>query len=351
MDLLGRFISIREANIRYLGLETMARLSQQQPETMERLKKHQSTILFSLKDPDISIRRRALDLVYSMCDTTTVKETVSELLTYLSNADNTMKEELVLKVAILAERFATDNQWYVDVVLQLIKSAGDFVSEEIWYRVVQIITNQGDELQKYATETVWKALVAEKFPHRTLVKVAGYVLGEFGHMIADLPDSNAHKQVEVLPALYANAEPEVRALLLNTFVKLAHSYAEIVPQVTELLTASSSAMDQEIQQRSNEYLALASPQMAEVKTTVLEMMPHFTERESIVQKQLAKSKGEGPVKKSKDDEDDDDDDAAPAVPQPTREPSDLIGGLGDEPAPRPATAPTPSGAADLLGGP
>jgi len=46
----------------------MARLSQVQPETLEGLKKHQSTILFSLKDPDISIRRRALDLVYAMYD-------------------------------------------------------------------------------------------------------------------------------------------------------------------------------------------------------------------------------------------------------------------------------------------
>ena len=117
------------------------------------------------------------------------------------------------------------------MILQLIKLAGDQVSEEIWYRVIQIITNQGDELQKYATETVWRALAAEKLPHRTLVKVAGYVLGEFGHMIADQPESNAQKQVEVLTALYASAEPEVRALLLNTFVKLAHSYAEIVPQV------------------------------------------------------------------------------------------------------------------------
>ena len=71
--LLGRFISIREANIRYLGLETMARLSIAQPDTMEALKKHQSTILFSLKDQDISIRRRALDLVYAMCDASTVR--------------------------------------------------------------------------------------------------------------------------------------------------------------------------------------------------------------------------------------------------------------------------------------
>ena len=119
----------------------------------------------------------------------------------------------------------------MDVVLQLIKLAGDQVSEEIWYRVIQIITNQGDDLQKYATEVVWKSLVAEKFPHRTLVKVAGYVLGEFGHMIAEAPESNAQRQFDVLSGLFGQSEPEVRALLLNTFVKLAHSYAEIVPQV------------------------------------------------------------------------------------------------------------------------
>ena len=47
------------------------------------------------------------------------------------------------------------------------------VSEEIWYRVVQIITNHGDELQSYAAQKVWKALSEEKIPHKTLVKVAG----------------------------------------------------------------------------------------------------------------------------------------------------------------------------------
>ena len=59
-------------------------------------------------------------------------------------------------------RWHTSHRRYVDVILTLIKVAGDFVSEEIWYRVVQIITNQGDALQKYATETVWKALKSEE---------------------------------------------------------------------------------------------------------------------------------------------------------------------------------------------
>lgn len=33
---------------------------------------------------------------------------------------------------------------YVDVVLQLIDKAGDFVSDDIWFRVVQFVTNNED---------------------------------------------------------------------------------------------------------------------------------------------------------------------------------------------------------------
>ncbi|KAL1523477.1 hypothetical protein AB1Y20_018415 [Prymnesium parvum] len=356
ISLLGRFISIREANIRYLGLETMARLSQAQPDTMESLKKHQSTIIFSLKDADISIRRRALDLVYSMCDTSSVKDTVQELLNFLDTSDSAMREELVLKIAILAERFATDNQWYVDVVLSLIKGAGDFVSDEIWYRVVQIITNQGDDLQKYAAKTVWTALSAEVVPHRTLVKVAGYVLGEFGYTIADEPGSGAQEQLALLQKLYTQADVQVRALLLNTYVKLAHTFAEIAPQVKEILEAASTAMDQEMQQRSVEYIALS--QFESLKEKVLEVMPHFTERESIVQKALQKGNLENAVnmpaasagtRSAAASVDDSDPPSYSAARAPARAPApaeDLLG-MDDGPS---ASAPVDSLANDLLEG-
>jgi len=41
-----------------------------------------------------------------------------------------------LKTAILAEKFADDMQWYVDVVVQLVSIAGDFVTEDIWFRII-----------------------------------------------------------------------------------------------------------------------------------------------------------------------------------------------------------------------
>lgn len=65
----------------------------------------------------------------------------------------------MLKVAILAEKYATDYKWYVDVILNLIRLAGDYVSEEVWYRVIQIVINRED-VQGYAAKTVFEVTIS-----------------------------------------------------------------------------------------------------------------------------------------------------------------------------------------------
>jgi hypothetical protein len=90
------------------------------------------------------VRQRAVDLLYAMCDRSNAEEIVQEMLNYLETADYSIREEMVLKVAILAEKYATDYSWYVDVILNLIRMAGDHVSEEVWYRVIQIVVNRED---------------------------------------------------------------------------------------------------------------------------------------------------------------------------------------------------------------
>ncbi len=68
----------------------------------------------------MSIRKRALDLLYYMCDNENVAEIVGELMKNLEQLDFQIKEELVLKIAILAEKFAKDLRWYIDTILQVI---------------------------------------------------------------------------------------------------------------------------------------------------------------------------------------------------------------------------------------
>lgn len=108
--LLGRFVLSKETNVRYLGMDTMAQLASRS-ESLEVVKRHQDTVIFSLKDRDVSVRRRALDLLYSMCDGSNAKTIVGELLKYLNVADYSLREEMVLKIAIMTEKFATEYEW------------------------------------------------------------------------------------------------------------------------------------------------------------------------------------------------------------------------------------------------
>lgn len=58
--LLGRFVALKEANIRYLGLDTMARLAKVEG-TLDKIKEQLTTIQYSLhKDLDVSIRKRVI---------------------------------------------------------------------------------------------------------------------------------------------------------------------------------------------------------------------------------------------------------------------------------------------------
>ena len=54
-----------------------------------------------------------MDLLFTMCTPASADEVVKELLAYLVVADFSMREELVLKIAFLAEKFAPSVQWWV----------------------------------------------------------------------------------------------------------------------------------------------------------------------------------------------------------------------------------------------
>lgn len=275
--LLGKFISSKETNVRYLGLEAMAHLASYSS-SLDGIKEHQETVIASLKDKDISVRRRGLDLLYSMCDVSNARVIVAELLRVLTTADYNIREEMVLKIAILTEKFATEYSWYVDTILQLIGSAGDYVSEEVWYRVVQIVTNNED-LQEYAAKTVLVSLRSTAY-HETAIKVGGYILGEFGHLIVNLPECSPIEQFTTLHGKFSMCTLPTRALLLTTYIKFANVFPEIKPQITVVLNQYRHILDSELQQRACEYYTVITMPTDDLLQTVCEEMPPFPERES-----------------------------------------------------------------------
>ncbi|XP_077313239.1 AP-2 complex subunit alpha-1 isoform X1 [Lithobates pipiens] len=328
---LGQFLQHRETNLRYLALESMCTLASSEF-SHEAVKTHIETVINALKtERDVSVRQRAADLLYAMCDRTNAKQIVSEMLSYLETADYSIREEIVLKVAVLAEKYAVDYSWYVDTILNLIRIAGDYVSEEVWYRVIQIVINR-DDVQGYAAKTVFEALQAPAC-HENMVKVGGYILGEFGNLIAGDPRSSPLVQFNLLHSKFHLCSVSTRALLLSTYIKFINLFPETKPTIQDVLRSDSQIRnaDVELQQRAVEYLKLSSIASTDVLATVLEEMPPFPERESSILAKLKKKKGPGAVSELEEGK---------------KDPNAEING-GVEPTP--STASTPSPSADLLG--
>ncbi|KAI4235860.1 MAG: hypothetical protein LQ349_002882 [Xanthoria aureola] len=280
---LGKFISSRETNVRYLGLEAMTHFAARS-ETLEPIKKHQTVISGSLRDRDISVRRKGLDLLYSMCDPSNAQPIVNELLRYLQTADFAIREEMVLKIAILTEKYATDVKWYVNISLRLIAMAGDHVSDEVWQRVIQIVTNN-EELQVYAAQNILEYVKADSC-HETLVKIGGYLLGEFGHLIADTKGCSPIEQFMALSTKLAGCSSSTRAILLSTYIKFVNLFPEIKPQLLHVFRAYSHTLDSELQQRAFEYQSLALLPTDDLLRTVFDEMPPFPERTSALLSRL-----------------------------------------------------------------
>ncbi|XP_045872292.1 AP-2 complex subunit alpha-2 isoform X2 [Meles meles] len=292
---LGQFLQHRETNLRYLALESMCTLASSEF-SHEAVKTHIETVINALKtERDVSVRQRAVDLLYAMCDRSNAQQIVAEMLSYLETADYSIREEIVLKVAILAEKYAVDYTWYVDTILNLIRIAGDYVSEEVWYRVIQIVINR-DDVQGYAAKTVFEALQAPAC-HENLVKVGGYILGEFGNLIAGDPRSSPLIQFNLLHSKFHLCSVPTRALLLSTYIKFVNLFPEVKSTIQDVLRSDSQLKnaDVELQQRAVEYLRLSTVASTDILATVLEEMPPFPERESSILAKLKKKKGPNTV--------------------------------------------------------
>jgi AP-1 complex subunit gamma-1 len=118
VNILGKFLSNKDNNIRYVALNTLIKVVAVEPQAVQR---HRNTILDCLRDPDISIRRRALDLSFTLINESNVRILIRELLSFLEVADNEFKPVMTSQIGIAADRYAPNKRWHIDTMLRVLK--------------------------------------------------------------------------------------------------------------------------------------------------------------------------------------------------------------------------------------
>ncbi|EEB06129.1 AP-2 adaptor complex subunit Alp3 [Schizosaccharomyces japonicus yFS275] len=283
--LLSEMIASKETNIRYLSFQLTASLISNGFK-MPFLKKHKDLILSSLKYKDVSMRKKSLDLLYAMCDSENSKVIISDLLQTFPYLDTTTREDMVLKISVLTETHSKDSKWYVDVNLQLLRLGGDSVSDEVWKRLIVIIM-QRPEIQKYAVTSLFKLLQSDSV-YDSLIKIGGYIIGEYGRLISEETGSLPINQyTTIYRKLCTSHSTSTKALLLTTMLKFCNTYPDMKSRIMNIFDKYATMLDPEVQQRACEYrLILRLPN--EVLKTVCDEMPPIDEKSQPLRTDLAR---------------------------------------------------------------
>lgn len=120
----------------------------------------------------------------------------------------------------------------------------------------------------------------------------GYILGEYGDLIANDAGCSPAQQFLALNSKYGICSAATKSLLLSTYIKFINLFPEIKQMVMKVFKQNDSVLDVELQQRACEYMYLAG--YDELLQAVCEQMPPFPERESALVKRLKKNNTSAP---------------------------------------------------------
>lgn len=380
INILGRFLLNRDNNIRYVALNTLCKVVDRDAQAIHR---HRNTIVDCLKDADISIRRRALDLIYALVTSKNVKDLVTELLNYLAltSGDKEFKADLTEKICVVVERYAVSPKWHIDTIVQVLITAGKYARPHVVTDLIAL-ASQNKDLYAYTVHKVFTSLRKFKSTHLNLAIAALWIIGESGDLLVSaqgVTQANIDEKVtfeavsesEVLGLVtkmikHPLATPTHREYGLTCLIKLSSRFSNTAP-VLKCIGEFKRSMVVELQQRAVEYTALSGEQFATLRAGVLGRMPVIEAKPRMAEKKRptateeSSSDESGDSSSSDSDSDDEEDTSKAKTSAPSAQPAqpaapnlmDMFANPTTEAAPAPTPTPAPQPAVnlmDLLGG-
>jgi len=223
-----RFFTSENPNLKYLGVKALGKIVKINPSHGV---DQQAVILECLDHEDVTLKRRTLDLLYHMTNTKNMAVIVERLIVSLQETrDRFARQDLILKITKLLERFCEQPDFYIDMMHLVLKEGGDLVPEDTINTIIQtislLIEVNGDDIvgdDETITEYIMKAywdMLQQPLVDPKHHRIFSWVIGEYGHLSKEiLPDDllTALWDSEVIP----NEEAEdYRPTLIEATTKL-----------------------------------------------------------------------------------------------------------------------------------
>lgn len=315
---IARFIQSRSHNLKYLGVTGLAMIVETHPQYAAQ---HQMSVMDCLEDPDETLQRKTLDLLYRMTNPVNVEFITDKLIDFLSGTtDPFLKQQLTTRVCSVAERYAPNNSWYITTITKLFEVSGDMVDPQVAQNLMSLIaegTGESDEADMLLRQTaieLYVQLLQDKPPAKLpkiLLETMAWCLGEYAYLSAVMTlEEILTKLCQWNKAILA---PSTRKFLTSAIFKLVAQAGTCPPQAAAVVDEYTRSEDVDLQQRCLEFQALltTAPQY------LSEILPVDASAEDVEVDinlsfldgfcQAALSNGARPYEKPEDDDDDDED--------------------------------------------
>ncbi|XP_029056203.1 AP-1 complex subunit gamma-1 isoform X3 [Osmia bicornis bicornis] len=279
VNILGRFLLNNDKNIRYVALNTLLKTVYVDTSAVQR---HRSTILECLKDPDVSIRRRAMELSFALVNSNNIRNMMKELLLFLERADPEFKAQCSSNIVMSAERFAPNKRWHLETLFKVLVAAGNYVRDDVVACTIQLISETQAQ-QSYAVSALWKALEKDTADKQPLAQVATWCIGEYGDLLLYAPPSEdvdapvnltEDEVIDVYQRLLWSPQNTVvtKQYTLLSLTKLSTRFQKGNEKIRQIIDTFGSNLHIELQQRGIEFSQLFR-KYDHLRSALLERMP------------------------------------------------------------------------------
>jgi len=279
-EAVARFIRSKSNNLKYIGIDALCDIVLVSPGTAVA---HQMAVLECLEDPDVTLRRKTLDLLYRMVKPGNVEVIASKMLDYVrgSGVEEATVEQTCARVAEMAEKFAPSTSWFVSTMNAVFELGGPLVKPALAHNLMSLLAEgvggEGEagaaadaQLRRAACEAYWDLLASRagaKPPPPLLLTVALWTLGEYGVESAvasceQLQGAAALAAERAAAYLDPEAAGACTAYALSCLTKLVSRHGTpLAPAAAALASGCLRSRSTDLSQRASELLALAEPSL------------------------------------------------------------------------------------------
>ncbi|XP_017852081.1 AP-1 complex subunit gamma-1 isoform X2 [Drosophila busckii] len=279
VNILGRFLLNSDKNIRYVALNTLLRTVHADTSAVQR---HRTTILECLKDPDVSIRRRAMELSFALINAQNIRTMTKELLLFLEKADPEFKAQCSSGMILAAERYSPNSRWHLDTQLSVLIAAGNYVRDDVVSSTIQLVSSSPVPEQTYITNRFWESLQVANHceDKQPLLQVAVWAIGEYGDLFMYGANEDEFERptesdlITVYHKFLTSAQVSItsKQYALVSLAKLSTRLQQCVEEIQALITCFGSHLNVDLQQRGVEFTQLFG-NYKHLRPPLLEKMP------------------------------------------------------------------------------